>query len=93
MQQKTLHRRKRKYFLLILLLCSAGMTKLYGQIQGALNGVFSLSDTTIALFSQGNLQYQATTNTWRFAENQWDIVGYANMNVSSTYDGWIDLFG
>jgi len=43
-------------------------------------------------FSPGNLQYQASTNTWRFAEHQWDHVGDENANVSSTYDGWIDLF-
>ena len=29
MNEKTLHRRKRKHFLLILLLCLAGMTKMY----------------------------------------------------------------
>ena len=44
-------------------------------------------------FSQGNLQYQASTDTWRFAENQWDLVGGGNENISSTYYGWIDLFG
>lgn len=43
-------------------------------------------------FSQGNLQYQATTNTWRFAENQYDMVGEDNQYISSTYEGWIDLF-
>ena len=43
-------------------------------------------------FSPGNLQYQASTNTWRFAENQWDRIGDANANISSSYDGWIDLF-
>lgn len=31
--------------------------------------------------------------TWRFAPNQWDVIGSANSNVSSTYTGWIDLFG
>jgi uncharacterized protein (TIGR02145 family) len=44
--------------------------------------------------------------TWRFAENQWDYVGDAtrgtvyengikcdNSLISSTYNGWIDLFG
>jgi hypothetical protein len=30
---------------------------------------------------------------WRFAENQYDIIGEANKNIASTYDGWIDLFG
>ncbi|MBP5411677.1 MAG: hypothetical protein J6Y47_00320, partial [Bacteroidales bacterium] len=31
--------------------------------------------------------------TWRFAPNQWDMIGYANSNISSTHTGWIDLFG
>ena len=44
-------------------------------------------------FSPGNLQYQASTNTWRFAEHQYDLIGSDNSNISSTYDGWIDLFG
>lgn len=44
-------------------------------------------------FSRGNLQYQASTNTWRFAEHQFDFVGKDNENISSTYDGWIDLLG
>jgi hypothetical protein len=77
---------------------------------GAINGLFSVSATQQVYFSQGNLQYQASTNTWRFAENQWDHVGgtnyfgtYGNVYVngvkcdnslmSSSYSGWIDLFG
>jgi len=31
--------------------------------------------------------------TWRFAENQWDIIGSDNANISQTYEGWIDIFG
>ncbi|MBP5412791.1 MAG: fibronectin type III domain-containing protein, partial [Bacteroidales bacterium] len=31
--------------------------------------------------------------TWRFAPNQWDTIGANNGNISSTYTGWIDLFG
>ena len=31
--------------------------------------------------------------TWRFAPNQWDTIGEANSNISSSYRGWIDLFG
>ncbi len=66
----------------------------------------SKSDGTKVVFSPGNLQYQASTDTWRFAEHQYDYVGDAtngnvyvgstksnNANISSTYDGWIDLFG
>lgn len=60
---------------------------------GAIAGFFSVSDTERILFSKGNLQYQASTNTWRFAENQWDFVGENNSNISPTYNGWIDLFG
>lgn len=61
--------------------------------EGSLNGLFSISDTQKVYFSQGNLQYQASINTWRFAENQWDIIGGDNSNISSNYNSWIDLFG
>lgn len=75
---------------------------------GAINGLFSVSNSQKVYFSQGNLQYQASTNTWRFATNQWDFVGTQtptygnaggtvngsdNIYVSQTYNGWIDLFG
>lgn len=36
---------------------------------------------------------ETAAGTWRFAEHQWDIVGTANSNISSSYTGWIDLFG
>ena len=65
---------------------------------GAINGMFTVgvnvdNSPKQVWFSKGNLQYQASTNTWRFAENQYDYVGSANSNISSTYSGWIDLFG
>lgn len=60
---------------------------------GAIDGLFSVSSTEQVYFSQGNIQYQASTDTWRFAEHQYDYVGYDNANISSSYDGWIDLFG
>ena len=61
---------------------------------GAINGKFTINDNGDQVyFSQGNLQYQASTETWRFAENQWEYVGEDNSNISQTYDGWIDLFG
>ena len=61
-------------------------------IAGASNGAFSVSGSTQVHFAKGNLQYQASTNTWRFAENQWDYVGNDNNNASESNDGWIDLF-
>ncbi len=60
---------------------------------GAMGGLFSVSATQQVCFSQGNLQYQANTNTWRFAEHQYDYVGSANSNINFSYSGWIDLFG
>jgi hypothetical protein len=61
---------------------------------GAINGKFTINaDGDQVYFSQGNLQYQASTNTWKFADNQYDYVGSTNSNISSTYSGWIDLFG
>ncbi len=33
------------------------------------------------------------SGTWRFAPNQWDIIGANNSNIDSSYSGWIDLFG
>ena len=60
---------------------------------GLLEGVFSVGQNSLISFSQGNLQYKASTNKWRFAENQWDYVGEDNANISSVYDSWIDLFG
>ena len=60
---------------------------------GILPGLFSISEGIKVHFSQGNLQYQATTDTWRFAINQYDFVGEDNQNISKSYSGWIDLFG
>ena len=61
--------------------------------EGALPRRFSLSEDKQVLFSKGNLQYQASTRIWRFAEHQYDALGQDNDNISETYDGWIDLFG
>ena len=63
------------------------------QVDGSLPGLFSISGSQQVYFSKGNLQYQASTNTWQFAENQWDYIGANNSQISSTYNGWIDLFG
>lgn len=60
---------------------------------GASNAVFSVAENKTVHFSRGNLQYQASTGTWRFAEHQYNIIGAGNENISETYNGWIDLFG
>lgn len=55
--------------------------------------VFSVSATNKVRFSSGNLQYNAVSDQWRFAPDQFEIIGTANSNISPTYNGWIDLFG
>lgn len=60
---------------------------------GVLPGAFSVSTTQQVFFSQGNLQYQASTGTWSFAEHQYDYCGSQNYSISSTSGSWIDLFG
>ena len=77
---------------------NSGKNTLAGQIyslgtEGLLNGVFSVSATKKVRFSKGNLQYHCKNKSWRFAPNQWDYIGDANKNISTTYDGFIDLFG
>ena len=92
--------------LLLSLLCAASSMTIYA-VGGMLPGYFSVSETKTVAFSQGNLQYQAApTPTWRFATNQWDVVGSAdfgnvyvdevkcnNALIADDYTGWIDLFG
>ena len=58
-----------------------------------LTGRFSVSADKQVIFSQGNLQYRAKTDTWKLADNQYDMIGYANANISASYSKWIDLFG
>ncbi len=65
--------------------------------EGALSGEFSVADGRRVRFSRGNLQYQASTKTWRFAEHQYDIIGDNPGNTTETgrdtQSEWIDLFG
>ena len=85
---------------------SANVTLLFDTIpeRGILPGSFSVSAEQEVYFAKGNLQYTTTgthavagggtaPGTWRFASHQWDTIGAANRNISSSYTGWIDLFG
>lgn len=55
-------------------------------------GAFSVSSTQKVRFSKGNLQYQASTDTWRFATRPWDVLGTNNNIASKNNSNWIDLF-
>ena len=70
---------------------------------GASIAEFSVSGNNVVHFSKGNLQYSTVgthpaatgtaSGTWRFAENQYTNIGTGNSSISSSYTGWIDLFG
>ena len=87
----------------IILVCLIWMASSMYATEGALRGRFAISATDTVAFSRGNLQYQPSTSTWRFAENQWNFVGTANGRIRHyqystegwvwTYKGWLDLFG
>ena len=88
-----MNRAKRLLISMIALLCCC-TGAWASSIPGALSGRFTINASgEKVLFSQGNLQYQASTDTWRFAENQYDYIGSANSSISESYTGWIDLFG
>ena len=53
---------------------------------------FSVSATQTVKFTSGNLQYHCKNNKWRFAENQYDRIGFKNNNVTQSTNRWIDLF-
>jgi hypothetical protein len=55
-------------------------------------GVFSVGAGKKVSFSQGNLQYTQSTQTWQFAKEQHDFIGEGNLN-SSQLANRIDLFG
>lgn len=80
---------KKIFFIASMLLLAAS----HLMAAGALQGKFSVSETKQVRFAKGNLQYQPSSATWRFADRQWDVRGTGNMNPSETSTGWIDLFG
>ena len=58
-----------------------------------LSGRFSISATQQVTFSPGNLQFHTKDSLWRFAPNQFDWCGNANLEMGNpNYDGWVDLF-
>lgn len=68
-----------------------------GYARTTFGGLFSVSASKKVVISQGNLQYQASTNTWKFAETQDGYIGNAAGNTTAeagraTQDAWIDLF-
>lgn len=56
-------------------------------------GVFSVAKDKQVSFSQGNLQYIQSTNTWIFTKQQYEYLGDKNLINKYTLADTIDLFG
>lgn len=63
--------------------------------EGAISGLFSVSEDCQVFFSQGNLQYTKSTQTWSFMEHQYDRVEANYQNVGEDYSDQdvVSLFG
>ena len=63
--------------------------------EGAVNGLFSVSETQQVWFSKGNLQYMGSASPayWKFAECQWDRFGISTGQDSDDRTADRDLFG
>lgn len=83
---------KKFSYIILAFLMTAGMLSAK---EGALSGRFTVNaQGKQIVFSQGNLQYNPSTDTWRFADSQLTAIGFYNGEISSsTYNGWLDLFG
>ena len=67
--------KKLLYFLLavvavVLTACEGNEPVNPNSLGGVLSGKFTVAEGKQVQFSQGNLQYRASTDTWRFAVNQ-----------------------
>lgn len=56
-------------------------------------GVFSVAADKHVSFSQGNLQYVQSSDTWQFAEEQTEYIGKRNLIDENVLADTIDLFG
>jgi hypothetical protein len=60
--------------------------------EGTLPGLFSVSETQQIRFSQGNLEYQPSSSTWRFGANQLAYGNWYTGDDPYSVD-WISVFG
>ena len=63
--------------------------------EGAIPALFTINEKGDQVyFSKGNLQYKPYSDTWRFAENQYEYIGGDNTNIGQGKNarGWFDLF-
>ncbi len=82
--------RQKTRLLTLLVLLAAVVTGAWAQT-GMINGLFSVSPTKRVYFSKGNLQYDGTN--WKFAENQWEVLGANGTGATGTATNYpMDFF-
>ena len=67
-----------------------------GVPEGAIDGLFTINENGDQVyFSQGNLQYTISTQTWSFMKHQYDIVETNEQDVGTNYSNQdvVSLFG
>lgn len=70
---------------LCLAACETNTPDKSGVKDGAVvNGVFHVSADKSVCFAQGNLQYTQSSRIWSFAEQQYDYIGYDNVDGKNT---------
>ena len=89
--------RKKFFTFLLALAASVGMSWATPAVavNGKLPGAFSVDESTVVYFSQGNLKYTKSTDKFEFMTNQYDMVetngdvgnDYASQDVISLF-GW-----
>ena len=78
----------------IFLVCAVCASIAAMATEGALSGKFTINaDGDQVFFSKGNLQYWASTDTWKLADNQWEMIAAGNDNAVTDTSLPIDLFG
>lgn len=75
---------KRSFLLISLCIFSTVMLRA--------EGLFSISSNQQVAFAPGNVQFHMMDSIWRFAPNQYDWMGNANLEMGNpNYNGWVDL--
>lgn len=98
---------KRSYLIIMLALILVGCEPNgpeFKELTGI--GKFSIAEDKQVTFSPGALQYHRTTNTWHFAQEQWEMLGLSNLgspayipsvghwaSTTESLGSKIDLFG
>ncbi len=68
------------------------MPALQTRERGKRIGIFSVGEGKYVSFSQGNLQYTQSTDTWQFAKEQYEYIGKGNI-TNGQLGQIIDMFG